>query len=224
MTLWNRANVHPIQAIGLCWNGPSRRNRLDRSVPSTCDIAFKEWAVVCAALGVGRQSLIVRKGGIHEGREGFRVAHREFWLFPTYLHEAESEIVDEARPLLARAIAERPAEGTIHLQHLAVVRDVHEVRDASKLTALAGLHIWSHRTLDQRFYYRTPGVFVLTVRVYRRAEPIVLADSPHFAGCRSWVDLPAAYATEGLQPVLSDAEHEQRREQIRAALEETRLV
>ena len=46
-------------------------------------IAFKEWAVVCAALASGQQSLILRKGGIHEGRDGFRVAHREFWLFPT---------------------------------------------------------------------------------------------------------------------------------------------
>lgn len=34
-------------------------------------IAFKEWDIVCKALEEGRQSLILRKGGIHEGREGF---------------------------------------------------------------------------------------------------------------------------------------------------------
>ena len=44
--------------------------------------AFKEWAVVCEALGDGRQSIILRKGGIAEGREGFAFAHGEFFLFP----------------------------------------------------------------------------------------------------------------------------------------------
>src|ERR1700722_13719814 len=31
--------------------------------------AFKEWAVTCQALAAGRQSLLLRKGGIHE-RDG----------------------------------------------------------------------------------------------------------------------------------------------------------
>ena len=44
-------------------------------------IGFKEWAVVCEALGSGRQSIILRKGGIAEGREGFSFKHREFFLF-----------------------------------------------------------------------------------------------------------------------------------------------
>jgi hypothetical protein len=49
--------------------------------------AFKEWAAVCTALAAGKQSLIVRKGGIHEGRDGFRVEHGEFWLYPTQFHQ-----------------------------------------------------------------------------------------------------------------------------------------
>ena len=56
--------------------------------------AFKEWAVVCAALASGRQSVILRKGGIHEGRDGFRVDHREFWLFPTRFHQEPGEVVE----------------------------------------------------------------------------------------------------------------------------------
>ena len=51
------------------------------------NIAFKEWAVVCAALASGRQTIILPKGGIDEGREGFRVKHREFWLLPTRFHQ-----------------------------------------------------------------------------------------------------------------------------------------
>src|SRR5262245_58889581 len=99
----------------------------------TNNIAFKEWAAICAALAEGRQSIIIRKGGIHEGREGFRVAHDEFWLFPTYVHEAAAGLIDDAQPLLERAAAVRPREGTLHLAQYAVFTDVFEVCDEAKL-------------------------------------------------------------------------------------------
>ena len=47
-------------------------------LPDDCAIAFKEWAGVCQALGDGRQTIIVRKGGIDEGPAGFRPEHRGF--------------------------------------------------------------------------------------------------------------------------------------------------
>jgi hypothetical protein len=34
-------------------------------------VGFKEWALVCEALGRGEQTIILRKGGIAEGRGGF---------------------------------------------------------------------------------------------------------------------------------------------------------
>ncbi len=55
-------------------------------------IGFKEWAMVCEALARGRQSLIVRKGGIAEGREGFSFKHEEFHLFPTWFHEQAEKV------------------------------------------------------------------------------------------------------------------------------------
>jgi len=65
----------------------------------TSNIAFKEWAVLCAALGAGRQTIILRKGGIDEGREGFRVKHDEFWLLPTQFHQEPSQLTPDAQPL-----------------------------------------------------------------------------------------------------------------------------
>src|SRR4051794_31618838 len=50
-------------------------------------VGFKEWALVCEALGRGEQTVILRKGGIAEGRDGFVFRHREFFLFPTFFHE-----------------------------------------------------------------------------------------------------------------------------------------
>lgn len=181
-------------------------------------IAFKEWAAVCAALGEGIQTLIIRKGGIHEGRDGFRVAHKEFWLFPTYVHEGAGGLEDEAAPLLARALAERPAAGMLRLAHYAVVSDVFEIENAEVLPKLAARHVWSANTLDARFHYRQPGLFVLVVRIHAARAPHIISDSPHFAGCRSWVELPIELSTAGLEPVLSDNEFARRRNEICAVL------
>ena len=62
--------------------------------------AFKEWAVICEALGEGRQAIILRKGGIDEDGGGFSVQHRQFWLYPTYVHQQTVGINEETRPLL----------------------------------------------------------------------------------------------------------------------------
>ena len=179
--------------------------------------AFKEWAVVCAALAAGRQTLILRKGGIHEGREGFRVEHREFWLFPTGFHQQRDEIIPEAWPLLDEMQSRGQTSG-ISLDLYAVVEDVHHVLDRAALARLSGRHVWSEATVEQRFQYRTPGLFALVVRVFQRPAPFVIADSPHFAGCKSWVDLPSPLPTSDLQPVLDDATFENQRREIQKLL------
>ncbi len=52
------------------------------------NVAFKEWAVVCDAILAGRQSVLIRKGGIAEGRAGFEFRHTEFELFPDLVSRA----------------------------------------------------------------------------------------------------------------------------------------
>lgn len=174
--------------------------------------AFKEWATVCAALLAGRQSLILRKGGIHEGRDGFQVEHPEFWLFATGFHQQPEALTHEATDFTALPL---PPEGTVCLPGYVTVEAVEEIRDPTILPRLTGQHVWSHRTVNDRFHYRTPGLFVLMVRIYRPETPLVLPDSPHFGGCRSWVDLPSELPTAGLVPVLNDAEHAARLAHLR---------
>jgi hypothetical protein len=45
-------------------------------------VGFKEWSFVCDSLAQGVQTLILRKGGIHEGRGGFEWKHQELLSFP----------------------------------------------------------------------------------------------------------------------------------------------
>ena len=186
--------------------------------------AFKEWAAVCAALEEGRQSVILRKGGIHEGGDGFRVEHSEFWLFPTRFHQEPEELVDEARGLIERAAGRQSPAGMIGISLYAVVEEVLHVADESLLPMLAGWHVLSPRVVSERFHYRTPGLFVLPVRIYRLLYPVHLPDSPHFAGCKSWVDFPVELPTSGLKPVLADQEHRERMSRLRAALAKVRTV
>lgn len=185
---------------------------------SSNHVAFKEWAAVCAALAEGRQTLILRKGGIHEGREGFRVAHPEFWLFPTYVHEAVDGLVGDAQQLLEAARRTQPATGTVRIAQYAVVSDVFELQAELPLVRLAGQHVWSAQTIADRFHYRRPGLFLLVARIYTRDVPHVIPDSPHLAGCRTWVDLPESLSTDDLRPALDDAQFAALRERVAAAV------
>jgi hypothetical protein len=190
---------------------------------SPLGIAFKEWASICLALAEGSQALVLRKGGIAESSGAFRVEHTRFWLFPTYEHQQESAIVEEARPLLARARLERPREGIIRLTHFAEVPCIYHVDDLAKAWKLVGLHLWSQETVEARFSYRTPGLYVLPLRVYRVA-PVELPDAPEYSGCRSWVDLGRALTTEGATAVLSEDDFDAGLNRIDRILMPTALV
>src|SRR5665811_626989 len=60
-------------------------------------VAFKEWAIVVDALGSGQQIVILRKGGISEGRRGFQVEHAEFFLFPSFFHQQRDFVLPSAQ-------------------------------------------------------------------------------------------------------------------------------
>ncbi len=171
---------------------------------STSGVALKEWAVVCAALAAGRQTILLRKGGLAEGPLGFAVTHHEFWLFATRFHQSADELSPVAQPLLAEVLHESPPSGCVRLPLYVTVEAVHQLDCPQLLLRLAELHILAPETVDARFHYKRPGLSVLTVRAYRPPRVCDIPDSPHFAGCHSWVHLPADLPTAGVEPVLSD--------------------
>lgn len=168
--------------------------------------AFKEWALVCEALGSGRQSLIIRKGGIAEGREGFSFRHREFCLFPTWFHEQ----LAKTRLSPDTPLPEQDPE-TLTIRHIAVLEWARVVRERSLLSSLRDHHIWADEVIDERFDYdEAPGVHVAFVRVFRLEPTHRIRMEKRYGGCRSWVELPDPEGC-ALVSVLSDEEHENRR-------------
>ena len=167
-------------------------------------IAFKEWAVICAALAAGRQSLILRKGGIAEEGGVFRPEHSEFLLYPTFFHEHLAGVKPEFRPLFEEAEAAKPPAGTIRFTHFVRVESVSHLANLETALALDPLHAWTPEVVRQRFHYRAPGLFVLAVRVFRLIEPAEATERPEYAGCKTWVKLDTPIASSQGIPVLSD--------------------
>ena len=181
--------------------------------------ALKEWAIVCKALAEGRQTLLIRKGGIEEIKDGFQVVHRDFWLFPTYIHQKPADLIPAAQPEFAAVQAAQPPPGTLQLQLFATVTDAVQVVELDRLRALEGCHILSWDCVASRFQYRNrPGVHVLTLRVYRRPAPTELPLASWYDGCVSWVELDQSVETAGCVPVLPDGEFASRAADVRSRL------
>jgi Uncharacterized protein conserved in bacteria len=175
--------------------------------------AFKEWALVCEALGSGRQSLIVRKGGIAEGRDGFSFRNREFFLFPTWFHEQlASTTLPPDTP-----IPPEP-EDEIEIAFAATIERTAVLTDLEKVHRLRNLHVWRDSVIEERFHYAdSPGVHIALVRVFRLDPPRRLRMEKHYAGCRSWIEIPEIEGS-ALVSVISDEEHARRVAELEALL------
>ncbi|WP_439625505.1 DUF1802 family protein [Gemmata sp.] len=169
-------------------------------------IAFKEWAAVCGALAAGRQTVILRKGGIAEAGGVFAPEHPEFLLYPTFFHEHRVGVKPEFVPLFEAAEGARPAAGTIRFTHFARVTAVRHLTGLDDALALDPFHVWTPDVVVQRFHYRTPGLFALAVRVFALAEPHDRVERPEYAGCKTWVELAEPVPTDSATPVLTDDE------------------
>lgn len=169
-------------------------------------IGFKEWAVVCEALGRGEQSIILRKGGIAEGRDGFSFRHAEFFLFPTWFHEQPEKVRQIGIEL------PEPNADKIDIRHFAKLESSHVITSWKVAEALEPLHILQPGVVRERFEYdQSLGLQVGFVRVFRVQPTWTIANDKRFGGCRSWVNLPEPASGIRFDPVLSDDEHEHRR-------------
>ena len=184
-------------------------------------IGFKEWLGVCSHLGAGSFSLLLRKGGIHEGRAGFSFKHENFFLFPTGFHDSENGLQVPPPEAPVRPATE---ENGVSLWLYAEAEFAELVRDRAVVEALAPHHVWTPQVVADRFNYseklEADCLSVAFVRVFRLPEPWSFPYEARFGGCRSWIDLPDPPTgwRESLVPVIDEDEHARRREAIRQVL------
>ena len=159
-------------------------------------IAFKEWEVVCQALGAGRQTVILRKGGIHEGREGFAWKHERFALFPTRFH-AQSEGVkaaDWAR-FGGQGLTEWQEGELVPIQWECLVTQAVTLESWEEVKALDEQHVWTEEVIRERFDWETKGMkgqslHAAFVEVREISEKLnIVYEKKCHGGCRSWLEL-----------------------------------
>ncbi|MCE0483263.1 MAG: CDP-diacylglycerol--glycerol-3-phosphate 3-phosphatidyltransferase [Methylacidiphilales bacterium] len=184
--------------------------------PAPSAPAFKEWESIVEALGKGAQIIILRKGGIAEGGEGFQPHHSQFWLFPTRHHQQWEKTKPELQRLVAVSATE---EKDIQLHYFAEVTDAIYLSSWEQVARLDDAHFWSEEIMRERFDYTgrpgmEPGLHLLIVRVSRINLPHRLAPSPEFDGCKSWIDLPVDWSQDIATPVVRAEEFATRRSRI----------
>jgi hypothetical protein len=137
----------------------------------------------------GRQTVLLRKGGIGEKR--FALDASEFLFFPTIAHGHAERVRPEHRDLL-EAAAPDSTEIAVTVRAGAKVVAAISVNQPERIAEIADLHIWTPESvraerLDFRPRHR---LTVLVVSAIPLHEPLILERTPDFAGCTSWVDLP----------------------------------
>jgi hypothetical protein len=173
---------------------------------------LKEWAAVCAALESGRQIILLRKGGIYESAGEFEIEHRQFLLFPTYLHQNLAMLKPSEHADFAPVNAEPQR---VKISTAGVITDIVQMPSRAAMDALDDLHIWAKPLIDMRFDYRPENpLYLLLVRAYRLADPAILDNTPAYAGCKSWVPLEKAIATARATPILNDSDYDSHRRTI----------
>jgi hypothetical protein len=177
--------------------------------------AFKEWTLICDALGRGEQSIILRKGGIAEGRAGFRFQHEEFLLFPTLFHEQAAKLKVPADTALPTPRPDGQHEVRLHCR----VEWTQDIADWAAVQRLAPLHLWQESEIEKRFHQDDKQMVSLAfVRVSRLAPPFIFPDSPRYGGCRSWIEIPDLPPGTVLTPVLPEDAHRAAEASVRTAL------
>ena len=171
-------------------------------------VALKEWAVVCRALEEGRQSVLLRKGGIIEETRDFKLVQRRFLLFPTYEHQDVASVQEPYRRWFAETLDARPDGDVVRISSGADVTDLFLTHDLDALLALSESYAWSEEYIRMRMAYKPrKPMNVVVVRTWKLPSAVDVGVLEHFAGCKSWVPLDVEIDTTGATMVLDDAQH-----------------
>jgi hypothetical protein len=207
------------------------------------DVAFKEWSIVDSALGAAEQTVLIRKGGIHEKHGRFEVEHERFLIYPTRLHQSPDMLKEPWRSRLAKSddspgaassdsnkLAESPGglesvknapgragiQALIALRHFVTVQDIFLAPPEEHMARWDALHIYSPELIRARHHYRPDRpLYILLVRVYRLATPHSIIETSAYAGCRSWVRLNEKVDATDALAVLDEQSFAAAREHIR---------
>ncbi|MDF1824676.1 MAG: DUF1802 family protein [Verrucomicrobiales bacterium] len=164
---------------------------MNLSDPNWRPVAFKEWQLISDALASGEQSVILRKGGISEGKTGFQWIHDRFFLFPSLFHEQSKQVKPDESGSERKILPAGAGDGEVAFSVYVETISAGRLTDWEEVLRLEPYHIWTEEIIRERFEWGDePGLSYAVVKTFPLVEPWVLADRKTFGGCRSWFGLP----------------------------------
>jgi hypothetical protein len=181
---------------------------------TTINHALKEWAVAVDALEAGKTILLLRKGGIKEEENHFKVAHNEVLLYPTFEHQKpdllKPEYADQVTPVTSGWHPE-----TIRIGAWAKITDVLMVSFEPSIKALLPFHVWNEKFVSDRLKWKPrQPIYILFLRTYKFNEPQEIPYRTEYGGCKSWIDLSESISVATTTPVLTDTDYNSRKSVI----------
>ena len=163
----------------------------------------------------GRQTVLLRKGGIHEKR--FDLAAARVPVLP----DRRAQPRRAGAPRAPRPARRRGADSTddeLVIRAGAKVVAAVEVNRPEGLDEIEDPHIWTAESVraDRLDFRPKHRLTVLVVQASPLAEPVRLPRDPEYAGCTSWVDLPVEPSWG--EPVHDDATLAAIAERVRASV------
>ena len=170
---------------------------------------LREWQSVCDAIAAGRNQLLIRKGGIAEGRAGFELKKNFFGLLPTLFHQMK----------IANPQADAPEPPRV-ITVICQLVEAYALSSETDLSSLGALHAYTPEQLAARQTYKTERPLnLLIVRPFRLRQPIELAGGAIKASCKSWVEAPLCHPMGGIEPVTEMNASEAAIQTLRIAIE-----
>ena len=187
-----------------------------------CRMALKEWATVLEAIARGEQLLLIRKGGLIEPGSGFELMAEQFLFYPTFEHQAVNYLREPYRRYFDEALTRRAPEGRVRFGLAGTAVSSVRTQDATLVSRLGDFHIYNEAFLHQRLKWQPEQTLVLILlRAFQLPRPQEMPVAPHYAGCKSWVELATPLSLIGARPVLEDRVFQERADAIRAILNES---
>ena len=175
--------------------------------------ALKEWATVVKALEQGKQTVILRKGGILETASGFNIESKKFFLFPTWEHQETKHVKPEFHEFLTEVLDKKPNADHNKISSYAEVLYEKDVKSNDVINDLSSFHVWSDSYIQERRNWMPEkpmkAVFVKIIKIPEFNLPL----QPEFSGCKSWIELNSKFQ-EG-KSTLKDNEIEQKLQEFK---------
>ncbi|BCJ86543.1 DUF1802 family protein [Effusibacillus dendaii] len=187
-------------------------------------VALKEWAVAIQALEAGKQTILLRKGGIREETRDFQLKEKSFYLYPTYEHQKADLIRPEYQSDLQATLQgfDPAKQDQVTIRLFAEVVEEYPLLDEQILAELAPFYVYTNEYAAERLHWKkTKPLHVLLIRAYRLAEPVTIPVLNQYLGCFSWISLDQSLCDVERVPVLPDEQFAKRREQIGQILQKS---